>query len=148
MCLVRQSSKIHVIINNTTIIIMELKCEGGNWKTKEDNTDVTWTICRGIPLQGIFLPNETCASNLTKKKICASSSCSQEALFREDRPAGELPRRAISRNCTARFHVVPSTLPFAFPTFPFSESFDFHLTDGRGWDEKVKKYVRKDGQKV
>lgn len=74
---------------------------------------------------------------------------SQEALFHEDSPPDELPQRAISRNCTARFHVVPSTLPFAFPAFPFSESFDFHLTDERGmsWeDEKVHK-GKSSGQK-
>lgn len=66
----------------------------------------------------------------------------QEALFHENSPSDKLPQRAISRNCTARFHVVPSTLPFTFPAFPFSESFDFHLTDEKGWVERVKKYVR------
>lgn len=63
-----------------------------------------------------------------------------KTLFHKDGPS-ELPQRAISRNCAARFHVVPSTLPFAFPTFPFSSSFDFHLTDtgGQRKSEKVHK---------
>lgn len=80
------------------------------------------------------------APQISRREKKIRTSPPQETLFHKDGPS-ELPQRAISRNCAARFHVVPSTLPFAFPTFPFSSSFDFHLTDtgGRRKSEKVHK---------
>jgi len=86
-----------------------------------------------------FFNKHTLKSCKKKKKIRASSRPSKNLFFTKVvLPASCF--REQSHEIALRDFMSFRRHYRAFPAFPFSKSFDFHLTDGMGRVERVKKY--------